>query len=220
MDLQFRDIDGVTKTAFDDKNLPVGTIWMYAGSGTWVDNVTIPGWYACIAANSAFGVPDLEDHFVAGGTTGTVGTSIPGARANLDITVTLSNLPSHCHSTSHCHIVNLDNNTHNNHSVSFESAFPLNTAGSHCHTYTYRSSAVSRSLSGSSSRACSLFTRCTNSVIFASHNCHSHPAMKGGSHSHNILTASASSFNSVSFGNGCSFPAPKRFRVIYIKKVS
>lgn len=28
----------------------IGTIWLYDGTG-WVDNVTVPGWYACIPGN-------------------------------------------------------------------------------------------------------------------------------------------------------------------------
>ena len=44
---------------------PVGEITMFAG--TWIDNVTMVGWYACTAGNSGHGCPDLVDKFVMGG---------------------------------------------------------------------------------------------------------------------------------------------------------
>ena len=47
------------------QGLPIGTILMYVGSD-WVDNTTIPGWYACIEANSSHGCPNLVDRFLRG----------------------------------------------------------------------------------------------------------------------------------------------------------
>lgn len=52
------------------QDLPVGTILMYDGIG-WKDgndaNPTLPGWYACNAANAAAGrTPDLTDSFIMG----------------------------------------------------------------------------------------------------------------------------------------------------------
>lgn len=43
----------------------IGDVMMF--SGTWTDNVTKLGWYACIAANVVHGCPDLVDKFVFGG---------------------------------------------------------------------------------------------------------------------------------------------------------
>ena len=47
------------------QDMPIGTIWMFDGTH-WVDNFTIPGWYACIAANAGQGCPDMVDKFVMG----------------------------------------------------------------------------------------------------------------------------------------------------------
>ena len=67
----------------------IGVIKMF--SGTWVDNVTMPGWYACIAANADKGCPDLVDKFVKGGSTsGATG----GANSQ---TLTIANMPAHNH---------------------------------------------------------------------------------------------------------------------------
>ncbi|MDR1997436.1 MAG: hypothetical protein LBQ83_03845 [Candidatus Margulisbacteria bacterium] len=74
--------------------LPVGTILMYDGT-SWADNSTIPGWYACNAANAAAGrTPNLTDKFVMGSTTkGTTG-------GNNSFTLTTGHLPAHAHSLS------------------------------------------------------------------------------------------------------------------------
>ncbi|CAL5993154.1 Conserved_hypothetical protein [Hexamita inflata] len=83
-------------------SLPIGTILMY-DSSDWVDNQTIPGWYACTALNNALNnhIPDLEGNFIRG--------ISPETRANKIITnnhlfsgkgivtLTTSNLPPHSH---------------------------------------------------------------------------------------------------------------------------
>lgn len=63
-------VGGITYDSF-----AVGTVVMYDGNG-WTDNSTMPGWYACIAANASQGCPDLVDKFIMGGATaGTTGGS-------------------------------------------------------------------------------------------------------------------------------------------------
>lgn len=57
--------DGSTVTTTSYDPLPIGTILMFNGTG-WQDNVTIEGWYRCIAANTSHGVPDLENRFIMG----------------------------------------------------------------------------------------------------------------------------------------------------------
>lgn len=152
--------DGITnvtpegKTAGSDANLqemlegfaklplPIGTILMYDGS-SWVDDETIPGWYACTAANSAHGAPDLENKFIRGGTTaGATGGTNDG---------------SHLHDISHTHGTDsqLSNyNASHNHawattaSSGTHSMIVSNTAGAFTATYySYNSSGNATSLS-------------------------------------------------------------------------
>lgn len=78
--------------------LAVGFISMF--SGTWVDNTTMPGWYACIAANSGQGCPDLENQFVKGSAPADVGDT--GGSATH--TLVEAELPAHDHtSAAHSH---------------------------------------------------------------------------------------------------------------------
>jgi len=74
------------------KHLPVGTIMMYDGS-SWTDNSTIPGWYACISANSGVGCPDLENKFIMGSTAANVGNT-GGSNTH---TISSAELPPHTH---------------------------------------------------------------------------------------------------------------------------
>jgi hypothetical protein len=91
---------GEPMLASDINNLtffPKGTILMYDGDG-WVDNQTIVGWYACTAANTGKGCPNLADSFIKGtdsaakrGTAGNTGNKV---------TIGLNNLPMHTHSVN------------------------------------------------------------------------------------------------------------------------
>jgi len=93
---------------YSDDKMPVGTIIMFdanhtAGnsgdSGAWVDNSTMPGWYACVSANSARNCPNLVDRFVMGkGISGAGGTGGANTR-----TLSVSNMPSHAHTATHNH---------------------------------------------------------------------------------------------------------------------
>jgi len=90
----------------NNSNIPVGFIGMYdGGTGTWVDNVTMPGWYACISSNAAHGCPDLVDKFVKGAANGTKGSTygVTGGEEDCEVTITESNLPTHTHSINHGH---------------------------------------------------------------------------------------------------------------------
>lgn len=77
------------ESLFADKTwfAPIGTIWQFDATG-WVDNSSIPGWYACIAANAGVGCPDMVDSFVMGkvvagaGSTGGVNTQNYGTKAH------------------------------------------------------------------------------------------------------------------------------------------
>jgi hypothetical protein len=71
-------------------SLPIGTILMFDGA-SWKDNNTLPGWYACTAANKNLGLtPNLEDHFIVGaGAAANKGTE---GGSNF-VTLSASNIP-------------------------------------------------------------------------------------------------------------------------------
>ncbi len=98
--------------------LPVGTILMF-DAANWIDNNTLPGWYACTVVNSVNntipggGVPNLENQFIMGssstGTTGGVS----------EYSLTSAQLPSHSHgaasstqSQNHTHSVSGGSHIH------------------------------------------------------------------------------------------------------------
>jgi hypothetical protein len=74
--------------------LPIGTILMFDGYG-WVDNQTLVGWYACIAANSGRGCPNLVGSFIKGNDTA---SHSAGGNAGNQVTIGTNNLPTHTHS--------------------------------------------------------------------------------------------------------------------------
>ena len=100
--------------AADLKNvqLPIGS--MIAFDGAWTDNVTMPGWYACIAANSGLGCPNMVDRFILGKAiagSGATGGSNTHTIAAAELPVHTHDLGSHTHSTpNHAH--SLSNHTH------------------------------------------------------------------------------------------------------------
>ena len=77
---------------------PVGFVAMFDGTG-WVDNSTLPGWYACIAANAGVGAPDMVDRFAMGKVV--AGSGVSGG--NNSHTITSAELPTHIHSINHDH---------------------------------------------------------------------------------------------------------------------
>lgn len=75
---------------------PIGTVKMFDGNN-WVDNATMPGWYACIAGNEAHGCPNLVDKFVMGG------TSAGATGGTNSYALSVAQLPSHNHNIDHDH---------------------------------------------------------------------------------------------------------------------
>ncbi|MDR1323116.1 MAG: hypothetical protein LBK68_01630 [Candidatus Margulisbacteria bacterium] len=73
------------------KELPIGTILMYDGAG-WLDDTTLPGWYACTAANKNLNLtPNLEDKFIKG-------NGNKAATGDGQMTLGTQHLPAHKHS--------------------------------------------------------------------------------------------------------------------------
>ena len=104
----------------DDNSNPIGTIKMFdankaggssgGASGAWVDNSTIPGWYACISGNSIHGCPNLTDRFIMG----KVVTGGGATSGNNTHTITTAELPKHTHTINHDHTSqNTDDETTN-----------------------------------------------------------------------------------------------------------
>ena len=80
--------------------MPIGCVMMFDGTN-WVDNSTMVGWYACIAANAGQGCPDMVDRFVMGKVV-TGGGSTGGSNS---MTITSAMLPTHTHTINHDHPV-------------------------------------------------------------------------------------------------------------------
>ncbi len=76
----------------------IGVIKMFDGSG-WTDNVTMVGWYACIAGNSGQGCPDLEDQFIKG----SAPADVLDTGGSATHTLTKAQIPKHYHEIDHNH---------------------------------------------------------------------------------------------------------------------
>ncbi|GBR73739.1 hypothetical protein NO1_1049 [Candidatus Termititenax aidoneus] len=79
--------------------LPIGTILMFDGA-EWVDNQTIVGWYACIAANVGRGCPNLVNSFIKGSFTNETSFRRAGGNTGNVVTIDANNLPTHTHGLS------------------------------------------------------------------------------------------------------------------------
>ena len=123
----------ITKLQTDlDAAFPVGTIWMYDGAG-WRDNVTVPGWYACVPENEdggsaglSYGITSMVDRFV-------MGTAVAGATGGSNsYRLTAAQLPAHTHTINHDHPSFHSGNQRQNHRHHL--ALNSNTTGSHVHS--------------------------------------------------------------------------------------
>ncbi len=119
---------------------PIGTIWMYDGAG-WVDNVTLPGWYACIPENEdggasglSFGIVSMVDRFVMGRGNAAVG-AVGGTNS---YQLTAGQLPSHTHTINHDHTAFTSGGESRDHSHSVSGS--VNGSGSHNHWDGFRHS--------------------------------------------------------------------------------
>lgn len=117
-----------------DAAFPVGTIWMYDGAN-WKDNVTLPGWYACVPENEdggsaglSHGIISMVDRFVMGRTV--TGAGATGGSNSYRLTA--AQLPAHTHTINHDHPIVHSGNQRQNHRHHL--ALNSNTTGSHVHS--------------------------------------------------------------------------------------
>ena len=113
---------------------PIGTIWMYDGMN-WKDNVTLPGWYACVPANEdggaaglSYGITSMVDRFVMGKSAAGAGAA-GGANS---YRLTAAQLPAHTHTINHDHPQVHSGNQRQNHKHFLN--FYTKTSGHHRHT--------------------------------------------------------------------------------------
>lgn len=105
---------GTQVAAIEDDVTPRKVVMMYDG-GDWVDNVTWPGWYACVAANAAQGCPDMVGRMPIGKIIAGAGSPSSGTGS---VTLQESNMPTH------------------NHGVTAEAGSLVTTADAHLHQVT------------------------------------------------------------------------------------
>ena len=125
----------ITKLQTDfEAAFPVGTIWMYDGTN-WKDNVTLPGWYACVpenedggAAGLSYGITSMVDRFVMGKSAAGAGAA-GGANS---YRLTAAQLPAHTHTINHDHPQVHSGNQRQNHKHFLN--FYTKTSGHHRHT--------------------------------------------------------------------------------------
>ena len=213
----------ITKLRADfDAAFPVGTIWMYDGAN-WQDNVTLPGWYACIPANEdggaaglTYGITSMVDRFAMG--RAIIGAGATGGSNSYRLTA--AQLPAHTHTINHDH--------HNFHSGTqrqnhrHHMALNSNTTGSHIHQlYGRRGSGTYPT--GNAIHNTSLGMRAYESSLITAAGNHSHSTSGWSdwisvSHNHNI-NIPAYTGNSGSTGLGAAVDnRPAFYSLIFIRK--
>jgi len=207
---------------------PIGSIIMFDGVG-WVDNSTIPGWWACTAANNATGkTPNLENRFIRG-----TNTIAPGSGFNERLdgsdskTLSTADLPSHSHSFSGTSSATTTSEVKGHgHSISGTTPSGLHTLedGEHNHTWNYNSK---RRLGeetferDSKIRANEIAQKTTSSNGIHSHELPSlnvtGTAASAGAHDHTVsVTISGTTGNT---GGGSSIDIrPAFYSLIFIRK--
>ncbi len=180
--------------------LPIGIIWMFDGSG-WVDNTTIPGWYACIAANAGVGAPDMVDKFVMGKVVAGSGAT-GGSNSH---TITSAELPTHTHTIDHTHATSNVQSVNHTHDTIM---------GSHDHIIKMYSFSGTEPTVQSYSAVFSLFastsTQSTDLGTKTSGN-------QSASHTHTIPAYAGSSGNG-GFANNSFDNRPAYYSMIFIRK--
>jgi hypothetical protein len=173
-------------------NLPVGLIWEFDGVG-WVDNVTIPGWYACISANSNKNCPNLVNKFTRGaavvGYPSLINMSNRFGGAD-SVALSEANLPSHRHSMNHGHTATAASD------------------GAHSHTLRIYSESGTTPYRGQGTQGSNGSGYWDNAGT----------CLSAGSHSHTISIAALAA-DTGSVGSGATFSTvPAFYSTIYIRK--
>lgn len=201
--------DAIGTVKMFDANTPatIDSVPVTAGiAGAWIDNQTIPGWYACVSANASFGCPNLVDKFVMGKVeNGAIG-STGGSNTH---TITEAQLPSHSHDMGHTH-----------------SGSSSSSGASHSHSYyrfykytassgTDSSNVGPTTLTGTHSFI-GITTRTTSSHIMQM----SYTSTSNGSANHtHTITVNSVSGDTGDTGSGNSFDSrPSFYSMIYIRK--
>ena len=165
---------------------PPGTIAMWtkkSGGDDWVDNVTIPGMYACVEGNTV-GLPALEDRFIIGKKDPYESGYLNGG-SNL---FTDMDIPGHTHTINH---------THSGISSSGAHTHSIESSGDHTHTvysYTYTVGGAYRGVNSATSN----WTSTEKIGIVPSSpasGAHTHSIESSGAHTHTVPSYTGSSGN-------------------------
>ncbi len=195
-----------------ESNMPIGTVIMFdanttatidgvtvteGSAGAWVDDSTIPGWYACVDGNQSHGCPNLVDRFVMGKVIGSEGVK-DGSNT---FTIEVTHLPGHTHVASHNHTASSANDTHN-HGI---------TGGSHAHKMNVGTGAAGGNY------VYPLNTSAARTFNTQTSTSHSH-TIANDTHNHGI-TVNTKSFSTQSTGGGTPIDSkPAYYSIIYIRK--
>lgn len=176
--------DGNTPTLID------GTTVLNGQAGEWVDDATMPGWYACVDGNQSYGCQNLVDRFVIGKVK--IGNGVKqGANSYF---LTEGQLPIHTHTASS------ESNGSHTHSI---------TGGSHNHSTTVYTAQTGAASNGNFGRGISGSYAATAYVSTSSS--HSHTIGSNGSHSHTITVNNTGSGDVID-------NKPANYSVLYIRK--
>lgn len=206
-------------------------------SGAWVDNVTMPGWYACVAANAVFGCPDLVNRFMMGKQVEGFG-SLAGANSHV---IATANLPVHVHDIGHNHAASSVTNTNHTHGISAGQGSHNHSQNAHAHADNGHSHSMPKNLTAAFVNGASrlmlsdgaLYESIASNTSYASiaaniasNNANTLPAMSteasngensSVSHSHTIPAFVGNSGNG-GFANLAIDHRPANYSVIFIRK--
>ena len=205
-----------------DAAVPVGTIWMYDGAN-WQDNVTLPGWYACIPANEdggaaglSFGVTSMVDRFVMGKAAAGAGAT-GGANSYRLIA---AQMPAHTHTINHDHSSFHSGNQRQTHR--HQVALYARSGGAHQHslgiTTAGASSGGTHKAVGHRTTGANNFWRETSKTGFHGHDVTGWTGWISSGHNHDI-DIPAFAGNSGSTGLGAAVDnRPAFYSLVFIRK--
>ena len=211
----------ITKLQADfDAMFPVGTIWMYDGAG-WRDNVTLPGWYACVPENEDggtaglnYGITSMVDRFVMG--KAVAGAGATGGANSYQLTA--SQLPAHTHTINHDHAAFKASAASNHHTHDFH--VTAASAGNHTHLVygTIYSGGGANGLEAGNNRNLDNHAEGTSSAGAHTHTVRGRTGANASSHRHDV-NVPAYTGNSGSTGTGAEIDnRPAFYSLIFIRK--